>query len=76
MCEIQVRKAIVGNHLSKRPMANNRQSVQWTSGKQGMHWFAPKSMRTKLDANWKYGSYLGRSLSSDQNIIAVQGAMW
>ena len=37
-------------------------------------WFVPNSMRAKLDAEWRYGIYLGRSMSSDQNVVAVQGS--
>ena len=36
-------------------------------------WFVPKSLRSKLDQKWRYGIFLGRSMSSDQNIIGLQG---
>ena len=34
-------------------------------------WFVPKKLRSKLDQRWRYGTFLGRSLSSDQNFIAT-----
>ena len=34
-------------------------------------WFVPKKMRSKLDQRWRYGVFLGRSLSSDQNFIGL-----
>ena len=34
-------------------------------------WFVPKKMRAKLDQRWRYGVFLGRSLSSDQNYIGL-----
>ena len=34
-------------------------------------WFVPKKMRSKLDQRWRYGTFLGRSLSSDQNFVAT-----
>ena len=34
-------------------------------------WYVPKKLRSKLDQRWKYGIFLGRSLSSDQNFIGL-----
>ena len=34
-------------------------------------WFVPKKLRAKLDQRWRYGIFLGRSLSSDQNYIGL-----
>ena len=34
-------------------------------------WFVPKKLRAKLDQRWRYGVFLGRSLSSDQNYIGL-----
>ena len=34
-------------------------------------WFVPKKLRTKLDVRWRYGVFLGRSLSTDQNYIGL-----
>ena len=34
-------------------------------------WFVPKNMRSKLNQRWRYGIFLGRSLSSDQNFIGL-----
>ena len=34
-------------------------------------WFVPKKWRAKLDQRWRYGVFLGRSLSSDQNYIGL-----
>ena len=34
-------------------------------------WFVPKKLRGKLDQRWRYGTFLGRSLSSDQNFIGT-----
>ena len=34
-------------------------------------WFVPKKLRAKLDQRWRYGIFLGRSLSSDQNFIGL-----
>ena len=34
-------------------------------------WFVPKKMRAKMDQRWRYGIFLGRSLSSDQNYIGL-----
>ena len=34
-------------------------------------WFVPKKLRSKLDQRWRYGVFLGRSLSSDQNFIGL-----
>ena len=34
-------------------------------------WFVPKKLRSKLDQRWRYGIFLGRSLSSDQNFVAT-----
>ena len=34
-------------------------------------WFVPKKLRAKLDQRWRYGVFLGRSLSSDQNFIGI-----
>ena len=35
-------------------------------------WFVPKKMRAKLDQRWRYGVFLGRALSSDQNFIGLK----
>ena len=34
-------------------------------------WFVPKKMRAKMDQRWRYGIFLGRSLSSDQNYMGL-----
>ena len=34
-------------------------------------WLVPKKLRSKLDQRWRYGTFLGRSLSSDQNFMAT-----
>lgn len=34
-------------------------------------WFVPKKMRAKMDQRWRYGIFLGRSLSSDQNYVGL-----
>ena len=34
-------------------------------------WYVPKKLRSKLDQRWRYGVFLGRSLSSDQNFIGL-----
>ena len=34
-------------------------------------WYVPKKIRAKLDQRWRYGVFLGRSLSSDQNYIGL-----
>ena len=34
-------------------------------------YYLPKKTRAKMDVRWRYGVFLGRSLSSDQNIIAL-----
>ena len=34
-------------------------------------WYVPKKLRAKLDQRWRYGVFLGRSLSSDQNYIGI-----
>ena len=34
-------------------------------------WFVPRKLRAKLDQRWRYGIFLGRSLSSDQNFIGL-----
>ena len=34
-------------------------------------WYVPKKLRSKLDQRWRYGVFLGRSLSSDQNYVAL-----
>ena len=34
-------------------------------------WLVPKKLRAKLDQRWRYGIFLGRSLSSDQNFIGL-----
>ena len=34
-------------------------------------WFVPKKLRAKMDQRWRYGIFLGRSLSSDQNYIGL-----
>ena len=35
-------------------------------------WYVPKKMRAKLDQRWRYGVFLGRALSSDQNFIGLR----
>ena len=35
-------------------------------------WFAPKRLRGKLDQIYKYGTFLGRAMASDQNCIGLQ----
>ena len=34
-------------------------------------WYVPKKIRAKMDQRWRYGIFLGRSLSSDQNFIGI-----
>ena len=34
-------------------------------------WSVPKALRSKLDQRWRYGVFLGRSISSDQNFIGL-----
>ena len=34
-------------------------------------WYVPKKARGKLNARWRHGTFLGRSLSSDQNYIGL-----
>ena len=34
-------------------------------------WLVPKKLRGKLDQRWRYGIFLGRSLSSDQNFVGL-----
>ena len=34
-------------------------------------WFVPKKMRSKLEQRWRYGVFLGRSMSSDQNFVGL-----
>ena len=34
-------------------------------------WYVPKKLRAKMDQRWRYGVFLGRSLSSDQNFIGI-----
>ena len=34
-------------------------------------WYLPKHVRGKLDVRWRYGVFVGRSLSSDQNVLAL-----
>ena len=34
-------------------------------------WFVPKKVRAKLDQRWRYGIFLGRSMSSDQNFVGL-----
>ena len=36
-------------------------------------WFVPAKLRAKLDQKWRYGIFLGRSLSSDQMFIGIAG---
>ena len=36
-----------------------------------IQWYVPKKMRSKLDQRWRYGIFLGRSMSSDQNFIGL-----
>ena len=36
-----------------------------------MLWYVPKKARGKLNARWRHGIFLGRSLSSDQNYIGL-----
>ena len=33
--------------------------------------YVPKKLRAKLDQRWRYGIFLGRALSSDQNMIGL-----
>ena len=35
-------------------------------------WFVPKKLRSKLDQRWRYGTFLGRALGSDQNYIGLK----
>ena len=34
-------------------------------------WYVPKKLRAKLDQRWRYGIFLGRSMSSDQNYVGL-----
>ena len=34
-------------------------------------WFVPNKLRAKLDQRWRYGVFLGRSMSSDQNFVGL-----
>ena len=34
-------------------------------------WFVPKELRSKLDQRWRYGIFLGRPMSSDQQIVGL-----
>ena len=34
-------------------------------------WYVPKKLRAKLDQRWRYGVFLGRSMSSDQNFVGL-----
>ena len=34
-------------------------------------WFVPKKLRSKLDQRWRYGIFLGRSMSSDQHFVGL-----
>ena len=34
-------------------------------------WFVPKKHRAKLDARWRYGTFLGRATNCDQNYIGL-----
>ena len=34
-------------------------------------WYVPKKVRAKLDQRWRYGIFLGRSMSSDQNFVGL-----
>ena len=34
-------------------------------------WYVPKKLRSKLDQRWRYGIFLGRSMSSDQNFVGI-----
>ena len=34
-------------------------------------WYVPKKLRTKLDLRWRYGVFMGRSASTDQNFIGI-----
>ena len=36
-------------------------------------WVVPVRLRGKLDLQWSYGVFLGRSMSSDQNVIGIPG---
>ena len=36
-----------------------------------IQWYVPKKLRSKLDQRWRYGIFLGRSMSSDQNFIGL-----
>ena len=35
-------------------------------------WYVPKQSRGKLDARWRYGVFIGRSMNSDQNFVSLQ----
>ena len=35
-------------------------------------WYVPKRMRAKLDARWRHGVFLGRSMNSDSNFIGLR----
>ena len=34
-------------------------------------WFVPKKHRAKLDARWRYGTFLGRAANCDQNFVGL-----
>ena len=34
-------------------------------------WLVPKKLRSKLDQRWRYGTFLGRALGSDQNFVGI-----
>lgn len=34
-------------------------------------WYVSNKLRTKLDARWRYGTFFGRSMNSDQNLIGL-----
>ena len=34
-------------------------------------WFVPKKKRVKLDARWRYGVFLGRSMNTDYNYVGL-----
>ena len=36
-------------------------------------WFVPARLRGKLGKKWRYGVFLGRSMSSDQNYVGIAG---
>ena len=37
-----------------------------------IRWYVPKRVRAKLDARWRHGLFLGRSMSSTSNFIGLR----